>query len=209
MQRQQDLDDELLRRISSVRSADMRDGTVAATDRARITQTAPPRPSTIPQRGSSNPSAVVSRAQLQRGRTAFERVVGFGLLIGSIVGSVLALNGGATWPIALGALLGGVGVQALLTVVQWFYHPHVPPGLGRFTRLALWCRGLTWTYAASVLIGAGLSVAGYRAVLLDPLLGLVDRIDRLSPVGVTIGAWVLLIVVSLIVEVIPENILVE
>jgi hypothetical protein len=81
--------------------------------------------------------------------------------------------------------------------------------LGRFTRLALWCRGLTWKYAASVLIGAGLSVAGYRAILLDPLLGVVGRIERLGPSGAMIGAWVLLGVVSLIVEVIPENILVD
>lgn len=189
--------------VGPVRSAPMVNREVSDADRARIAQQAPPRPTSL-RATSGKASAVVTSAQLARGRNAFERVVGMGLLIGSVAGSVLAFNGGVTWPVTPAAALGGIGIQVLITVIQWFYHPHVPRGLGRFTRLAMWLRGLTWKYVASVLLGAGLSAAGYRTILWEPLAAVAGR-----AVDPTIGALILLVVVSLFMEVIPENILVD
>lgn len=186
-----------------VRSAPMVDGRVADEERRRVEREAPPR-STPPRVAPGKASAIVTGAQLARGRNAFERVVGLGLLIGSVAGSILAFNGGTAWPIAPAAALGGVGIQILITIIQWFYHPHVSHGLGRFTRLAVWLRGLTWKYVASVLLGAGLSAAGYRTILWESLAAVAGRV-----IDPTIGAWALLVVVSLIMEVIPENILVD
>ncbi len=74
-------------------------------------------------------SAIVTRAQLRRQRGAIERYLAWSVLFVSFLGSVVWLAGG--WgpflagilalrpPVA--AILGGIGIQALLTYLQWHY----------------------------------------------------------------------------------------
>lgn len=152
-------------------------------------------------------SALFRRGDIVRARTGFERVVGLGLLAGSGAGNYLAFNEGAFAPLDAVALVAAMASLALLTALQWFYRPPVPVGAWWFVKVAHWCMGLTWKYCAAVVVGVGLTIYGAKAIMLPifarvlaPMIGT----ELLNP-----SAWVLLIVVSLIIEVIPENILVD
>jgi hypothetical protein len=155
----------------------------------------------------SKSTAVVSGARLRRMRTPLEQFVGLALLAGSVLGNILAFNSGRVYPITLVALALGIGAQILLTIIQWIYKPH---GRGLIAHVAT----LKWQYIASVIAGAGLSVVGYATVLYDPALRIFAPIARLqfTLVGIPgpiLATWLLIAVVSLVIEVIPENILVD
>jgi len=154
------------------------------------------------QQAPRKETAIVSGARLRRMRTPLERFVGFALLLGSIAGNVLAFNAGRIYPVTALALGLGIGAQAFLTFLQWVYSPH-----GRMT-------AVKWQYLASVAVGTGLSIAGYATVLYTPALRLFAARPQLQVliVGVPVpilATWILITVVSLVLEVIPENILVD
>ena len=162
---------------------------------------------TPPPRMPRKETAMVDSAALRRMRTPLERLIGFALLIGSIIGNVLAFNGGRLYPITALALALGIGAQVLLTFLQWVYRPH---GRGLFARL----HTLKWQYLGSVAVGTGLSIAGYATVMYAPALRLFATMPRLQftfagVAGPILAAWLLISVVSLVIEVIPENILVD
>jgi hypothetical protein len=152
-------------------------------------------------------TAIVNGARLRRMRTPMERFIGFALLFGSVLGNVLAFNNGQLMPIAFTALGLGIGAQVLLTLIQWVYKPH---GRGLIAHI----KTLKWQYLASVAAGTGLSIVGYATVLHDPALRVFAPMPRLQFAmagipGPVIATWLLITVVSLVIEVIPENILVD
>lgn len=160
---------------------------------------------TAPARGKD--TAIVSGAKLRRMRTPLEQLVGFALLMGSILGNILAFNGGKFYPIAILALGLGIGAQIVLTLLQWVYKPHGKGVMGRVSTLK-------WQYLASVGVGTALSVVGYASVLYAPALAVFLPMPRLHFLllgipGPVLATWGLICVVSLIIEVIPENILVD
>lgn len=152
-------------------------------------------------------TAMVSGARLRRMRTPLERLVGFVLLFGSVLGNILAFNGGKLVPITLVALAIGIGAQIVLTLIQWTYKPY---GRGIVAHM----RTIKWQYLASVAAGTGLSIVGYATVLKEPALRVFAPMPRLqfALVGIPgpiLATWLLITVVSLVIEVIPENILVD
>ena len=152
-------------------------------------------------------TAIVNGARLRRMRTPLERLVGFSLLLGSVLGNVLAFNGGKLLPLEWIALGAGIGAQIVLTALQWVYKPH---GHGVFGAVAT----LKWQYLASVATGTGLSIVGYAAVLYAPALRVFLPMPRLhfAVMGISgpiLATWALITVVSLVIEVIPEHILVD
>lgn len=167
-------------------------------------------PETRPNNNDRTPgksTAVVSGARLRRMRTPLEQFIGVALLIGSVLGNILAFNSGRVYPITPVALLLGIGAQVMLTLIQWTYKPY---GRGLFAHIAT----LKWQYLASVAAGAGLSVVGYATVLYAPALRIFAPVTRLqfTLVGISgpiLATWLLITVVSLVIEVIPENILVD
>ena len=149
-------------------------------------------------KGRRKASAVVNGRDLDRLQGPFERLIGWGLLVLSFVGSVLALNGGALWPVAIEAIIGGFALQALLTVVEWIW------GIRR--------RGLQWYNGAAILLGTGLTVYGWAAILIPSMTALWGRLPQLvavDPQAPTVAAWVLLGALALLNEVLPEYILVD
>jgi hypothetical protein len=152
-------------------------------------------------------SALFYRGDIVRARTGFERIVGLGLLAGSGAGNYLAFNQGAFAPFDVVALGAAVVALLFLTALQWFYRPPVPADAFVFMKVVHWCAGLNWRYCASVVVGVGLTAYGAQTIML-PIFARV-----LAPLVATdlliLSTWVLLIVVSLVIEVIPENILVD
>lgn len=181
----------------TVKSVDMRDGEVV--ERGRVQAIRKPRKA----------SALFKREGIEHGRTLFERIVGLALLGGSAAGNYLAFNAGAFTPFNVIALAAAVIALFLLTALQWFYRPEKleEEDAWWFMRVAYWFMGLNWKYCAAVLIGVGLTVWGAKTIILPVfqkvLVAWVDA-ELVLPL-----AWLLLCVVSLIIEVIPENILVD
>ena len=70
------------------------------------------------------PSAIFSRADLDRARGPIERLSAWTLLLLSVLGTVVCFSGGwsalFTRP-TLAAVVGGIAVQAALTAVEWIY----------------------------------------------------------------------------------------
>lgn len=164
-------------------------------------------PEAQPHSSIGKDTAIVSGAKLRRMRTPLERFIGFALLFGSVLGNVLAFNGGKIVPITTAALVLGIGMQAVLTLLQWVYKPHGRGFAGHFTTLK-------WPYLASVAAGTGLSIVGYATVLYTPALRVFLPMPRLQFIlagmpGPVLATWLLIAVVSLVIEVIPENILVD
>lgn len=159
-------------------------------------------------------SALISRGSVLRARTLFERVVGLALLALSGLGNYLAFHGGVFQPFDGVAAIAAGGSLALLTALQWFYRPAVPPDAWWFVKIVAWFMGLNWRYSASVIVGVALTIWGAKTIFLpiftNMLAGFLppDAAGTPDPLLVP-AAWVLLGVVSLIVEVIPENILVD
>jgi hypothetical protein len=153
------------------------------------------------------PSALFRRGTIVRARTGFERFVGLALLLGSGVGNYLAFNEGAFQPFDATAFIAALAGLALLTALQWFYRPAVPADVWWFQKIVYWTMGLNWKYCASVIVGVGLTVYGTRTIALPIFQNILA--PWLAPDMLVVASWGLLIVVSLIVEVIPENILVD
>jgi hypothetical protein len=152
-------------------------------------------------------TAIVNGANLRRMRTPLERLIGLALLLGSVLGNILAFNGGRLWPLTLVALALGAGAQLVLTLLQWTYKPY---GRGIVAHI----KTLKWQYIASVAAGTGLSIVGYATVLYEPAERVFTPMTRLQFAvagisGPILATWLLITVVSLVIEVIPENILVD
>lgn len=92
------------------------------------TPTAPQTRHETPPRstGSHKESAVISRAQLRRQRGKVERYTAWVVLFVSFIASVVAFNGGWSNVLALkfgiAATLLAVGLQILLTYLEWHYY---------------------------------------------------------------------------------------
>jgi hypothetical protein len=137
-------------------------------------------------------SAVVSRAQLERGRGRVERLTAYIVLLVSFVGTIVALHGG--WEVVLTsglqvrALVGGVLLQVVLTWLQWSYH-HI--------------RALCW---GSRLVDAALTAYGYGPLFIVALVGYLT--ERSIPQPLFAG-WFILGLVSLLLAWYPESRLVD
>jgi hypothetical protein len=142
--------------------------------------------------GGKKQSAVVSRAQLERGRGRVERLTAYVVLLVSFVGTVVALHGG--WGVVLTsglqvrALAGGVLLQIVLTWLQWSYH-HI--------------RALCW---GSRLIDAAFTAYGYGPLFIVALVGYLT--ERSIPQPLFAG-WFILGLVSLLLAWYPESRLVD
>ena len=149
-------------------------------------------------------SAIVSRARLRRQRGAIERWTAFVVLLVSFLGSVAAFHGG--WPPLIAsikalephwaALLGGVGIQALLTYLEWHYFDR--PWIAWPARIG---DALTTALGYGPLVVVGLSTA------LTPIF----QPDAATPTVIEgdIAAWCIIGIVSLLVAWYPESRLVE
>lgn len=141
-------------------------------------------------------SAITSRARLRRQRGAIERYTAYVVLFVSFLGTVVALAGGwepfimslLAWRPNVAALGGGIGLQALLTYLQWHYFDHKP---------------ISWT---ARLMDAALTAIGWGP-LFAPWLNL-QLAARAVPEPLYV-AWVILGLVALAVAWYPESRLVE
>lgn len=141
-------------------------------------------------------SAVVSRARLRRQRGAIERWTAWTVLLVSFLGSIAALHGG--WPPLIAslitlqpnwaALLGGLGIQVLLTFLEWHYFDQP---------LVAW---------PARVIDAATTALGYGPLILAPLSAALA--SQALPQG-DIAAWCIIAVISFLIAWYPENRLVE
>lgn len=140
-------------------------------------------------------SAVISRARLRRQRGAVERWTAYVVLFVSFLGTVVALAGGWEPFIAslialrpgVAALAGGIGLQALLTFLQWHYYDH---------------RMIAWTARG---IDTAFTAVGYGPLVLVPLVAFVATWTT-YPLYL---AWAIIGIVSLLIAWYPENRLVD
>lgn len=141
-------------------------------------------------------SAVVSRARLKRQRGAVERYTAYVVLFVSFLGTVVALAGGwelfiaslIAWRPSVAALAGGVGLQALLTYLQWHYFDRKP---------------VAWTARG---FDTGLTVAGWGPLFAPWLVE--QLVARAAPEPFYL-AWAILGLVALAVAWYPESRLVD
>lgn len=141
-------------------------------------------------------SAIISRARLRRQRGAVERNTAYVVLFVSFLGTVVAFAGG--WPAfiaslqslqpSVAAIAGGIGLQALLTYLQWHYFDKPP--------IAWAARGADTALTA---IGYGPLFAPWLTMQLAA---------RAVPESLYV-AWAILGLVSLAVAWYPESRLVE
>lgn len=137
-------------------------------------------------------SALFRKASFIRLQPSVERAVALFLLVLSWLGTLLLGGGGwEAWSVLQPSLVGlalGTVIQMICTGVQWIYSD----------------RWLSKGYVLTVLVSAGSTTAGYFPLVLLglPLIGL-------QPTG---GAWwgtlALTIIVSLVLDILPERILV-
>ncbi len=131
-----------------------------------------------------------------------ERVVGGVLLLASVVGSVVAFNGGweATfhtswdvqrWTIAPLAVSAGLGIQIVCTLVEWAYRR----------------RRLSWQYLLALLVDSGSTLYAFLPVLYAPIFG--SLAGMLWPIVASGVAWIVSLAVVLIAAIMPEHILVD
>lgn len=160
---------------------------------AKQAERAERRPSPV---ASGKPSAVVSRAHLQKQRGVIERVMAWVVLLLSFLGSIVALHGGwppfiasiTDGPIVLGALLGGILLQLVLTFLEWWY----------FDRLLL-----AW---GARLADTALTAVGYGPLFVPPLATWLAQQGATWPTAL---AWGIISLVSLGVAWFPESRLVD
>ncbi len=150
-------------------------------------------------RPPGKPTAIVARATIERAATTAQRCGALGLLFMSVLGSVLAFNGGwksVEWPAfwqglnQLAAVLG-IGVQSWLTLMQWHHRHHKR----------------SFAYLSHLAIDACLTYVGYAALLV-PLFA-----NGLANAGVEVGvdaqSRVLVGIIAIAIAVIPETTLVD
>lgn len=152
----------------------------------------PTRNPAAPPSGARKQSAIVTHAQIERGRGRVERLTAYIVLLVSFVGTVVALHGG--WAIVLAggfqwrALAGGVLLQLILTWLQWSYHH---------------ARVLCW---GSRLVDAALTAYGYGPLFIVALVSYL--VERSIPQPLFVG-WSILGLVSLLLAWYPESRLVD
>ncbi|HEX6290232.1 MAG TPA: hypothetical protein VFZ66_13650 [Herpetosiphonaceae bacterium] len=154
----------------------------------------------VPQQRKA--SAVFSGETFEAFQPWIERTVGAVLLLTSFVGSVVAFNGGweATfhrswdlqrWTIAPLALVVGLAVQLVCTLVEWAYRR----------------RRLSWQYLLALLVDSGATLFAFLPVLYAPIFGsLAGVVPPLLAMGV---AYLVSLAVVLVAAIMPEHILVE
>jgi hypothetical protein len=154
----------------------------------------------IPQHRKA--SAVFSGDTFEALQPWIERVVGCVLLLASVVGSVVAFNGGweATfhtswdyqqWTIAPLALGAGLGIQVVCTLVEWAYRR----------------RRLSWQYLLALLVDSGSTLYAFLPVLYAPIFG--SLAGTLWPMVASGVALMVSLAVVLIAAIMPEHILVD
>lgn len=141
-------------------------------------------------------SAIVRRATLRRQRGAIERTTAWIVLFVSVLGTIAALAGG--WvPLIAGiiafkpnwaAIGGGVGIQVLLTYLEWHYFD-IP--------LVSW---------PARLVDTATTALGYGPLVIALLATLLASKGVPSPYNV---AWAIIGVVSFLIAWYPESRLVD
>lgn len=165
---------------------------------------APPRPAApaaepapkAPPRGAGKQSAITTRATLQKQRGAIERAMAWLVLLVSFLGSIVALHGGwppfiaslTVGPLNLGALLGGVLIQLVLTFLEWYYSDRWP---------------IAW---GARIVDTATTAIGYGPLFLAPLMAMLHDRGLADP---TLAAWGIISLVSLGVAWFPESRLVD
>jgi hypothetical protein len=153
------------------------------------------------QEKTQKASAVVTRGQLAKSRGKVERLLAFGILVISFLGTVVALHGGwepiLNLQISLGACGGGILIQSILTYVQWTYKHN---------------RRLSW---GSRLIDAYFTATGYGPVFVPALAlwfvarGVSKELVTLPWFGALsaaiLCAWAIVGLVSLLAAWYPED----
>jgi len=141
-------------------------------------------------------SAIISRSRLRKQRGAIERFTALGVLFISFLGSIVALHGG--WAPLISSLVAlqpkwsllllGVGLQVLLTYLEWHY----------FDRpLIAWPARLADT---------ALTALGYGPLVLDVLVRALTSEVLPDPF---FAAWGIIGLVSLLAAWYPESRLVD
>ena len=149
-----------------------------------------------PARSSGKQSAVVTRADLRKQRGSIERFMAWGVLLISFIGTIVVLHGGwpafiasfTDGPLKIGALLGGVIIQVVLTFLEWYYFDRI---------LLAWGARLADTV---------LTALGYGPLFVVPL---VAWLTPYTASGATALAWTLIALLSLAVAWFPESRLVD
>jgi hypothetical protein len=146
------------------------------------------------QNTSAKQSAIVSRATLDRQRGAFERLSAFVVLFFSFAGTIAALSGG--WGALrsdpqLAPIFGGLALQGILTVVQWWY------GAGRGV----------WRYRLSLCADSALTALGYGPLIV-PWLGAYVATKGAGAAAEPL-AWAAVGIVSMLVAWYPERQLID
>lgn len=103
---------------------------------------------TVREQQTRKQSAILTRAQLDKQRGAFERFSALGLLFFSFAGTVAALSGGWTalrTDPRLAPIVGGIALQLALTAGEYWY------GAGRGP----------WRYRVALCIDAAFTTVGY------------------------------------------------
>lgn len=147
------------------------------------------------RRADRKPGAIVSSAQLERTRGAFERLTGLAVLVLSLLGTIVAFHGG--WePVLSGqwrmsAVGWGLAAQAFLTALQWWY--------GRLSRTHP-------IYLVSLGIDTGLTTIGYGPLIVPMLAPIIAERGIAEPV---LAAWLALAGAAFVVAWYPESRLVD
>jgi hypothetical protein len=155
---------------------------------------------TVPQQRKA--SAVFNGATFEALQPWIERVVGCVLLLTSFVGSVVTFNGGwestfhttwdiERWTISPLAVVLGIGVQVICTLVEWAYRR----------------RRLSWQYLLALMVDGGSTLYAFLPVLYIPIFGsLAGVVHWMVAMGV---AYLVSFAVVLVAAIMPEYILVD
>lgn len=139
-------------------------------------------------------SAIVSRATLDRQRGAFERLSAFVVLFFSFAGTIAALSGGWTalrTDPQFAPIVGGLALQGIFTVVEWWY------GSGRGP----------WRYRLALCADSALTALGYGPLVAAWLTAYLAAhgLGGLAEVA----AWGIISLASFAVAWFPERMLID
>jgi len=142
----------------------------------------------------SKQSAIITRAQLDKQRGAFERFTAVGILFFSFAGTIAAFSGGWTAlrsELHLAPIIAGIATQLALTAAEWWY------GAGRGA----------WRYRLALCIDSALTTIGYGPLIV-PWLALYLTTRGMGEMASPL-AWGLIGVVSFLVAWYPERTLID
>lgn len=147
---------------------------------------------------TKRPGAIVKRSQVRKARGGFERLTAIGVLLLSLLGSVLTWAGGFVKFAAnpLNPIAWGLGFlsQLLLTGVQWMYRAQ------GFAHPA---------YLISLGIDVVLTMLGFGPIAAPWLAARILEWGWLAPEGASIAAWLLVAIVAFAMAWYPEDRLVD